>query len=93
MDDELRSPSILNVSAMEHICPTTREAWMWYCDEHDTHGTADSEEEADHMAAVHQEYKEELAHDAGEDAPEICEVIVWRRTSHERTKDWPDTHA
>ena len=86
MDDDIRPPSILNVGAMEHVCPTTREAWIWYCDECDVHGTSDSEQEADHMAATHQEYKEELARDSGGDDPELCEVIVWRRTGHERTQ-------
>jgi hypothetical protein len=39
-------------------CSNTINGWIWYCDEHDTHGNADTEEEADHMAAAHVEFWE-----------------------------------
>lgn len=86
MDEEFRLPDPLHVAAMERVCPTTREAWMWCCEECDVHGTADTEDEANRMAALHQECQDELSFDAGEPTA-TCEVIVWRRTAHERTKD------
>ena len=39
-------------------CPTTIDGWVWYCDEHQTHGNADSEEEAEHMSEAHVEFFE-----------------------------------
>lgn len=37
-------------------CASTVAGWVWYCDEHDTHGNADSKEEAEHVAAAHQNF-------------------------------------
>jgi hypothetical protein len=70
-------PSPLDMTSMEGTCPQTVAGWLWYCDEHDTHGNADSEDEAEHVAAAHVEF----IVDAGE---EPCDVLVWQRTPHER---------
>lgn len=75
-------PRPLHVSASEGVCPDTINGWLWYCDEHDTHGNADSEDEARHMADAHVDYSLELEED---EDPDPCEVIVWMRTEHERT--------
>jgi hypothetical protein len=46
-------PKPLDLSAMESVCSATTNGWLWYCDECDTHGNADSQEEAEHMADAH----------------------------------------
>jgi hypothetical protein len=38
------------------VCPDTINGWLWYCDECDTHGNADSEAEAEHMGNAHVEW-------------------------------------
>jgi hypothetical protein len=77
------SMDILDVTAMESVCPQTVAGWLWYCDEHDTHGNADSEEEAEHCADAHSEYM--LMINGAEDAIG-CRTVVWYRTPHERTQ-------
>jgi hypothetical protein len=62
---------------MESVCSDTAAGWLWYCDEHNTHGNADSEDEAEHMADAHVEF---MVYE-GE---EPCDVLVWQRTPHER---------
>jgi hypothetical protein len=47
--------------------------------EHDTHGNADSEEEAQLCAEAHREFWMDQDED-----DEPCDVWVWLRTSHER---------
>jgi hypothetical protein len=37
-------------------CKSTVTGWLWWCDEHDTHGNADSEDEAAVMAGAHEDY-------------------------------------
>lgn len=37
-------------------CGSTVAGWLWYCDEHDTHGNADSEEEAWVVGGAHSDY-------------------------------------
>lgn len=34
-------------------CVSTRRGLVWYCDLHDTHGNADTQEEAEFVAAAH----------------------------------------
>lgn len=34
-------------------CASTVAGWLWYCDDHDTHGNADSEHEAEAMSRFH----------------------------------------
>ena len=36
----------------------TVAGWYWYCDVHDTHGNADSKDEADAIAFAHESHKE-----------------------------------
>jgi hypothetical protein len=76
-------PKPLDLSAMESVCSATTNGWLWYCDECDTHGNADSQEEAEHMADAHVGFW--LPDD--EDDIDACEVIVWRRTEHERAAE------
>ena len=66
--------------ATEGVCSDTVNGWLWYCDEHDTHGNADSEGEARRIGFAHVDYFVD-EHDA-----DPCEIIVWYRTEHERTE-------
>jgi len=80
MSNESLDP--LTNSVMTHICLSTQAGWLWYCDIHDTHGNADSEDEAETYADAHpREYY------ADEQADEPCPVTVWLRTPPERTVD------
>jgi hypothetical protein len=38
-------------------CESTVAGWIWYCDDCDTHGNADSADEADYMARYHAMYR------------------------------------
>lgn len=61
--------------AAASVCSDTVNGWLWYCDEHDTHGNADSEDEAGYMAHAHSDYH--LDPQDGDGDP--CDVIVWPR--------------
>jgi hypothetical protein len=37
-------------------CTSTIGGWVWYCDSHDTHGNADSREEATWVAKAHKRF-------------------------------------
>lgn len=37
-------------------CESTLAGWIWYCDEHQTHGNADSADEAEYMAECHAKF-------------------------------------
>jgi hypothetical protein len=50
-------------------CRDTVGGWLWYCDEHDTHGNADSYEEAEVVSAAHSEVV---------DPDEPCEIRIWK---------------
>ena len=60
--------------AQKHVCPQTIGGWLWHCNEHDTHGNADSEDEARTLAAAH------AAYFADDEVGEICQFAVWART-------------
>ncbi len=51
--------------------------WSWYCDVHDTQGSADSREEAEHVARAR-----------GEFLGEECAVLVQHWRNGESTFDW-----
>jgi hypothetical protein len=72
----VHGPSWLEMMASRSVCPETVQGWIYYCDEHDTHGNADSEDEARHMASAHTAYF--LDHDEGQADP--CEVFIFART-------------
>ena len=72
-------PDAVDDEAMRQVCPSTMVGWLWYCDEHDTHGNADTESEAEFLADTHTEH---LAQ--GDDR---CSTIVWQRVQHERIVD------
>ena len=78
-------PSPLHDSAMTYVCPGAVDGWLWYCDNHDTHGNADTEDEAEAYAEAHREYFQ----DEQDDDP--CDVIVWLRTPHERSENATST--
>src|SRR3954447_3082774 len=54
--------------------------WYWYCKEHDTHGLADSEDEARFVMDAHIEYHE--LHD-GRPCPDGDTEVVFYRTEIE----------
>lgn len=78
-------PDALDMVEQERVCtrdnPTVR-GWLWYCHEHDSHGNADSQEEAEVVAGGHEMYWDALADPDDED--DQCDVIVWQRVGHER---------
>jgi cation transport regulator ChaB len=51
----------------------TVAGWYWYCDACDTHGNADGEEEAWHVAWAHEEYQNVRQMD-----DECCDLHVFR---------------
>lgn len=57
-----------------NACESTHGGWIWYCDEHDTHGNADSEEEAQFMSDMHVEY-----HSEGDEDNQICAMYVVKK--------------
>jgi len=77
--DKVPSPRL--VVAMASACPTTANGWLWYCDVHDTHGTANSQDEVEHVAQAHRDY-----HDRG-GFDHRCNIVIWLRTEHERLAD------
>src|SRR4051812_47611116 len=50
--------------------------WYWYCREHDAHGLADSEDEAEFVMDAHIEYHE--LHDGRACADRDTEVVFYR---------------
>jgi|SRR3954451_7952731 len=50
--------------------------WYWYCDEHDAHGIADTEDEAEFVLDAHVEYHE--LHDGRACAAGGTEVVFYR---------------
>jgi len=75
--NEIIPPSILHMGAQENVCSDTTNGWLWYCDVHDTHGNADSQDEADLLADTHAMFM---------DDEEGCDLVIWQRTPHERSK-------
>ncbi len=71
-------PSVLFLSAAESVCRDTASGWLWYCDEHDTHGNANSEDEAELVGGAHSDYWDE--------GLDRCQVMIWQRTRHERAE-------
>jgi hypothetical protein len=49
----------------------TTSGWYWYCDVHDTHGNADTQDEAEAISEAHQEY-----HDLMDDDFDGCDLTV-----------------
>ena len=84
MDDELKPPSVLQTGISEGVCAETTSGWLWYCDVHDTHGNADSQDEATIVSDAHRTYFLDLSDQ--EDEP--CAIEIWMRTPHERA--YPD---
>ena len=41
-------------------CKSTRLGFVWYCDLHDSHGNADSQQEAEYVATAHAAYFQEI---------------------------------
>ena len=46
---------VLARSIAAGVCDTVH-GWIWYCDQHDTHGNSDSEAEAAYMLDAHAEF-------------------------------------
>lgn len=58
------------------VCKDTASGWLWHCDEHDTHGNADSREEAEWLADAHVAFHDDLE---GSSDRNPCPIIVWSR--------------
>jgi hypothetical protein len=54
--DSYRGTAVTPEMIVKSIGDCTVAGWIWYCDVHDSHGNADSEEEAKHMAMAHEEF-------------------------------------
>lgn len=72
---DVSSPSPRHIDAMASVCEDAVAGWLWYCDDHDTHGNADHEAEVQLVAQAHVSF-----HSQRED----CDIVIWSRTSHER---------
>lgn len=55
MTDELSPIDQVIIGSGQADC--TNGGWFWYCDAHDTHGNADTEDEARAISAAHTAYK------------------------------------
>jgi len=78
-------PRPLDTAYQESVCPQTLRGWLWYCHEHDSHGNADSEEEAEMVAGAHEMFwQTELEDEDEDDEDSPCDIIVWMRMTHER---------
>ena len=64
---------VTNEMVVATVAPCTYHAWVWYCDVHDSHGNADSEEEAEYVASAHEGFFDLT----GEDF-EGCDLIIAR---------------
>lgn len=79
-DDALMEPfDAFDLSVTESICSDTANGWLWYCDSHDSHGNADEEAEARHLADAHRRWHLRSG-------SEPCPLIIWRRTAQERAR-------
>ena len=79
---EVGARSALERYAYDSVCSATVAGWIYYCDEHDTHGNADTQDEADHMAAAHVGYHLGQAEEHGVVEPDPCELFVFPRIYH-----------
>ena len=77
MDDELKPPSVLQTGITEGVCAETTSGWLWYCDVHDTHGNADSQDEAVVVSEAHRIYFLHL----GDQEDEPCAIEIWMRAA------------
>jgi hypothetical protein len=50
----------------QNTCTSTVAGWIWYCDSCDTHGNADSSDEAEYMTGQHARYHSWLPHEEDE---------------------------
>lgn len=68
--DGYRGTNITPWMIAKNVAPCTIAGWIWYCDVHDSHGSADSKDEAKHMVLAHEGF-----FDDG-DAFEGCDLII-----------------
>jgi hypothetical protein len=66
--------------------PPLNDTWIWYCDEHDTHGNADTEHEAVYMGCAHSNYWRWISEPVGDPEDldpkdlEGCEFVVMEQS-------------
>jgi hypothetical protein len=65
---------VKNEMTVKAVAPCTDHGWVWYCDVHDTHGNADSEDEAEWVAVAHENFFDF----AGGEEFEGCDWVVAR---------------
>lgn len=74
----LKADSIILKALAEDLCSETLSGWLWYCDSHDTHGNADSEDEARFIAQAHFHFC------SINDCEEPCDLYVLHRRTRAR---------
>ena len=74
----------LGTIAQPNICRDTTGGWLWYCDAHDTHGNADSEEEANIVSTAHAQFiRDNSIEWEDEDDPfPDCDIHIMRGKHH-----------
>jgi len=64
---------VTNEMVVAAIATCTNHAWVWYCDVHDSHGNADSEDEAEYVASAHEGF-----FDLTGEEFEGCDLVIAR---------------
>ena len=60
-------------------CKDTVAGWIWYCDSCDTHGNANSSDEAEYLAKSHAKYYSWIEDDKDEDPALFMEMDTFER--------------
>ena len=89
MSDNTRDVEFKDLVMPNDTCKSTKAGWIWYCDEHDTHGNADSADEAEWIADSHTSFYVMAMHnhaareaeETGEepyfvDEDEVCAIYI-----------------
>lgn len=68
------------------MCKSTVGGWIWYCDACDTHGQADSSDEARYMAEAHDRYNSWLDKDYDNDEEEVTSYMDMNPRERDKKK-------
>lgn len=67
------------------MCKSTQGGWIWYCDACDTHGNADSSDEAKYMAEAHDRYHSWLLTDEDDEVISYMDMS-WKERDKKKYK-------
>ena len=70
------------------MCKSTQGGWIWYCDSCDTHGNADSSDEAKYMAEAHDRYHSYLSREYNEDEDVISYMDMDSKERDKKKYKW-----